>query len=270
MVRVAAWGRSTPAKKRLRETICASRSVGETDLWGQASLAGAEFRFSRPALPRRHPVQAAQMETCSYPVPPQRWYSDASTETGKENDVRKGTIFSIGSIGAFSFSIVALAFVAGCGNQNQAPAAPAPPKWQGAAYHIAFGDAPAKPNPAGLTIPPIKFTANPNALERRVDLVVQFDTSQVKRDEPVMSKMVMAPVDISGTEGALPADYVDAASKELAKMLGAYCMKGKIKMSVALVQSTIPLEATDDQVNTKRLSDWLPIELAFKNPHPKC
>ncbi len=82
--------------------------------------------------------------------------------------------------------------------------------------------------------------------------------------------MVMGAFTISGAEGALPADYVDTASKELAKMLASYCMIGKIKMSVAITKSSIPLAATDDQVNSHRLSDWLPIELVFKNPHPKC
>jgi hypothetical protein len=47
-------------------------------------------------------------------------------------------------------------------------------------------------------------------------------------------------------------------------------VKGKVKISVALTHSSIPLNATDDQINARRLSDWTPIELAFKNPHPKC
>jgi hypothetical protein len=53
-------------------------------------------------------------------------------------------------------------------------------------------------------------------------------------------------------------------------MIGAYCMKGKIKLSVALTRSSIPMNPTDDQINAKRLSDWTPIELDYKNPHPKC
>ena len=168
-------------------------------------------------------------------------------------------------------TIAALFFLTGCGNQsNQASNTPAPPKWQGAPYHLAFGAVPAKPNPAGLTLPPIKYTANPDMLETRANLVVQFDTSSVKRDTPVPNMMIMAPTSISGTDGALPADYVDTASKELAKMLGSNCMSGKIKMTVALTKSSIPLAATDDQVNAHRLSDWTPIELVFKNPHPKC
>ncbi len=167
--------------------------------------------------------------------------------------------------------IAALAFLAGCGNQsNQNSGIPVPPNWQGAPYHLAFGPAPAKPNPAGLTIPPITYTANPDMLETRANLVVQFDTSSVKRESPVPDQMIMAPVTISGAQGALPADYLDTASKELAKMLGSYCMKGKVKISVALTKSSIPMTATSDQINSHRLTDWLPTELVFKNPHPKC
>jgi hypothetical protein len=175
--------------------------------------------------------------------------------------VRKGTIVLI----------AALVFTAGCGNQNNPPSGiHIPPKWQGAPYHIAFGAPPAKPNPAGLTIPPITYTANPDMLETRVNLVVKFDTSGVKREGLVMDQMIMAPTTISGTDGALSADYVNTASSELAKMLGSYCMKGKVKITVALTKSSIPMTATEDQVNAHRLSDWLPIELVFKNPHPKC
>ena len=168
-------------------------------------------------------------------------------------------------------AIVGVAFLAGCQSQNnQATNVPAKPKWQGAAYHLAFGAPAAKPNSAGLSLPAIKYTANPEALENRVDLVVQFDTSGVKKSGQLMNQMIMAPVDISGTDGALPADYLDAASKNLAQMLGAYCLKGKIKISVALAQSSLSLPATNEQVESKRISDWLPTEIVFKNPHPKC
>ncbi len=161
-----------------------------------------------------------------------------------------------------------LAFLAGCGNQgNQASNVPTQPKWQGAPYHIALDTQAAKPNPAGITIPDIKYTANPDALVRRASLVVRFDASGVKRDQPVMDQMIMAPVDISGAEGSLPADYMDAADQGLAKLLGAYGMKGKIKVTVLLAQSSITSHAGDDEINAKRLSDWLPIELVFKGSH---
>jgi hypothetical protein len=179
----------------------------------------------------------------------------------EEDDVRKRILCTI----------VSFAFIAGCSNQNnQTSTVQASPKWQGAPYHISFGAPPAKPNPAGLNLPPIKYTANPDMLERRADLVVQFDTSSVKRDTPVPDQMIIGAVDIPGADGALPADYINTASTELAKMLGSDCMKGKIKMAIALTKSSIPINATDDQVNAHRLSDWTPIELVFKNPHPKC
>ncbi|MGA2570722.1 MAG: hypothetical protein ABSF23_09395 [Terracidiphilus sp.] len=164
--------------------------------------------------------------------------------------------------------IGALSFLAGC--ENQSAKIPIPPKWQGAPYHLAFGAAPVKPNPAGFTIPPIKYTANPDALETRADLVVEFDPAAVKSKGPVMDQMVMGAVDIPGSAGALPADYVDKASTDLSRMLQAYCVMGKVKISVALTKSSIPMNATDDQINARRLSDWTPIELVFKNPHPKC
>lgn len=176
----------------------------------------------------------------------------------EENDVRKTIL-----------TIAAFAFLAGCGNQPTSNI-PVQPAWKGAPYRLAFGAPPAKPNPSGLTIPTITYTANPDALETRANLVVQFDTSSVKRDYPVNDQMVMGAFTISGAEGALPADYVDTASKELAKMLASYCMNGKIKMSVAITKSSIPINATDDQVNSHRLSDWTPITIDFKNPHPKC
>jgi hypothetical protein len=170
--------------------------------------------------------------------------------------------------------IVALcgsALLAGCGDQgNKAPGIPVGPKWKGPAYRIAFDTQAPKPNPAGVALPTIKFTANPDALERRASLIVRFDSSGVKKDTPVMDQMIMAPVDISGAEGALPTDYMDRADTGLARLLGAYCMKGKVKVTVALARSSISPQANDDEINAKRLSDWLPIEVSFKNPHPKC
>jgi hypothetical protein len=175
--------------------------------------------------------------------------------------LRKGIILAISG----------LAFLAGCGNQGgNSSNIPATPKWKGEAYRLAFDTKAGKPNPAGVTIPAVKFTANPDALETRASLVVRFDSSGVKKDQPVMDQMVMAPVDISGAEGTLPADYMDLADKGLARLLGAYCIKGKAKVSVALARSSLSPQAGDSEVNAKRLSDWLSIDLAFKNPHPKC
>jgi len=164
-----------------------------------------------------------------------------------------------------------LALLAGCDMGDKTAKAPATPKWKGARYHIAFDTKPQKPNPAGVTIPDVQFTANPNDdLETRATLVVRFDTSGVEKDKPIQNKMIMAPVDIHGTEGALPADYMDIANRDLSKFMGAYCMNGKVKLDVALARSSLSNSANDAEVDVKRLSDWLPIEVDFKNPHPNC
>jgi hypothetical protein len=169
---------------------------------------------------------------------------------------------------------VGLLFLAGCGNQGEKTSnVPVQPKWKGAPYRLAFDAPPAKPNPAGVTVPAVKYTANPDALEKRASLVMRFDASEItKKTEngPIMNKMIMGPVDISGAEGTLPADYMDQANKGLARFLGAYCMKGKIKVTVALARSSLSSQAGDAEVDAKRLSDWLPIEVVFKNPHPTC
>ena len=112
--------------------------------------------------------------------------------------------------------------------------------------------------------------ANTNALETRADLVVEFDSSVVKTKAAVMDQMAMGAVDISGSEGALPDGYVDSASTRLGNMLAAYCVRGKVEISVALTRSSLPMNPSDNPINAKRLSDWTPIVLDFKNPHPKC
>jgi hypothetical protein len=168
-------------------------------------------------------------------------------------------------------TFAALAFLAGCGSAgNESSGIPVPPKWKGAPYRLAFGAAPAKSGPAGIAIPPINFTANPDMLETRANLVIEFDASGAKSQGPEMVQMVMGAVDIHGSDGSLPADYLSEASKDLATTLASHCIKGKTKIAVALTRSSIPLNATDDQINAHRLSDWTPIEVEFKNPHPKC
>jgi hypothetical protein len=76
----------------------------------------------------------------------------------EEDGVKKGIIVFTGSL-AFLL-IGSLAFLTGC--ENQSAKIVIPPKWQGAPYHLSFGAPPAKPNPAGLTIPPIKYVADPD------------------------------------------------------------------------------------------------------------
>lgn len=173
-------------------------------------------------------------------------------------------------------AIAGLIFLSGCDMGDNAAKIPAKPKWQGATYHIAFETAGVKPNPAGVTIPQIKYIANPDEVVTRITLVVKFDAADLSKtkkkadDGPVMNKMIMAPVDIKGAEGSLPPDYMDYADKGLAQFLGAYCFKGKIKISVALARSSLTNTADDAEVENKRLSDWQPTEVTFKNPHPKC
>ena len=168
-------------------------------------------------------------------------------------------------------AIVGLMVLAGCGDQgNKAPGIPVGPKWKGPAYRIAFDTQAPKPNPSGVSLPAIKYTANPDALERRASLILRFDSSGIKKGQQVMDQMIMAPADVSGAEGALPDDYMILADKGLAQLLGAYCVKGKVKVTVALARSSISPQAGQAEIDQKRLSDWLPGEVVFKNPHPKC
>ena len=82
--------------------------------------------------------------------------------------------------------------------------------------------------------------------------------------------MIMGPVDVQGTSGKLPGSYIDSADKGLAQMLEAACMKGTVKVKVVLVRSSVKPDASDGEIDEKRLTDWLPAEVKFKNPHPKC
>lgn len=187
-------------------------------------------------------------------------YSCASFHEYMEGDLRTGIMLAMAG----------LVFLAGCDSGNNAAKVPAKPKWPGAAYHLAFDTQATKPNPSGVTIPAIKYSANPAALEKRATLVVRFDTSAVKKDGPVSNQMVMGPVDVPVAEGALPAEYMDAADKGLATFLNAYCIHGKVKLTIALARSSLSSRPGDAELNIKRLSDWMPIEVVFKNPHPKC
>jgi hypothetical protein len=198
----------------------------------------------------------------SQPSEAHEWYSGTSPDANEEDDVKIGIVLAIAGLG----------LLAGCGPEgNKATGVPVTPKWKGSPYRLAFDTQAAKPNPAGVTIPVIKFTADPESVEKRAVLVVHFETPGSKGSDPVVNQMVMAPVDISGTEGALPADYMDLADKDLASFLGAYCIKGKTKISVALVRSSLTsLHPSDAELDAKRLSDWLPVEVVFKNPHPRC
>ena len=47
-------------------------------------------------------------------------------------------------------------------------------------------------------------------------------------------------------------------------------MKGKVDLSVALARSSLNPQASADEVEPKRLSDWLPLEIVYKPHHSKC
>lgn len=172
------------------------------------------------------------------------------------------------------FAIAASAFLAGCGPQDKG-GIPVKPKFTGPPYHLALGAPPAKPSKSGLTIPPIKYTADPDApsdsLATRAILVVRIDTSSVKSKGPMtMDQVIMGAVDLPGREGALSADYMDATDQGVATLLEEYCVKGNVKMSVALTRSSLSSTAGDAEIDEKLITPWLPISLVFKNPVPGC
>jgi hypothetical protein len=173
------------------------------------------------------------------------------------------------------FAIAALALLAGCGPQDKNSGIPVKPKFSGPPYHLALAAPPAKPDKSGITIPPVKYTADPNApeesLDKRAILVVRIDTSGLKsKGQMTMDQIIMGAVDIPGTDGALSADYMAATDQSLATLLEEYCVKGKVKVTVALTRSTLSSTAGDAEIDNKRLTDWLPIDLVFKNPIPGC
>jgi hypothetical protein len=175
--------------------------------------------------------------------------------------VRKVVLLAVGG----------LLLLAGCGNQgNKGAGIPVEPKWKGAPYRIAFDSKAVKPSPTGLNIPAVMFTANPDDLETRALLVVKFAASPAAGQEPDEHLMIGTPVDIHGPEGTLPEDYMDRARKGMSDYLETYCLKGKVDLSVALAKSSLDPHAGITQVDPKRLSDWLPLEIVYKNPHSKC
>jgi hypothetical protein len=179
----------------------------------------------------------------------------------EEGYVRKAILLAMGTV----------LFLAGCGPQaKEAPGIPVGPKWTGPAYRILFDTKAPKPNPSGVAVPEILFTANPDALEKRATLVVRYDSSGVKTDKLVINQIILAPFDISGADGALSADTMDIVDKGLAHLLSTYCVKGKVKVSVVLARSSLNPQADNSEIDGKRLSDWLSTDLVFKNPRPGC
>jgi hypothetical protein len=188
------------------------------------------------------------------------WYSCPSFQKNEEDGVRRGMILAIG-----------LVLLAGCGNQgNKSSGVPVEPKWKGAPYRLAWDTNTSKPNQAVVAIPPIKYTANPDALETRATLVMRFSGPPAAGADPVTHLMIGLPVNIHGEQGTLPSDYLGEASKSLSDYLVAHCIQGDVKISLALARSSVKPLADDAEVDAKRLSDWLPFEIVFKKPHLKC
>ena len=181
--------------------------------------------------------------------------------------MRKGMILAFGLI-----------LLAGCGPQgNKSSSAPAEPKWKGAPYRLTLdtkandvqaNNKKAKANPAAIAIPPVKYTANPDALETRAVLVIRFAATTGSDQDSHL--IIGTPLDVRGADGALPADYLERASKGLSDYLAARCIQGNVKISVALARSSLKPQANDAEVDGERLSDWVPFEAVFKKPHSKC
>jgi hypothetical protein len=168
-----------------------------------------------------------------------------------------------------------LALLSGCGPQDKNSGIAMKPKFTGPPYHLSLAATPAKPNKSGLTIPPIKYAADPNApsdaLLTRAILVVRIDTSSLKsKGTMTMDQIIMGAVDIPGTDGALPAEYMDAADQGLSTLFQEYCVTGKVKINVALTRSSLSSTAGDGEIDGKLITAWLPIEIVFKNPHSGC
>lgn len=168
------------------------------------------------------------------------------------------------------FAVAGCVFLAGCGELGNKPYQPPDTSKAKPLYHLDFDNRPVKPNPAGVTLPTISYTANTKTRERRAVLVVRFDSSGVKNCPPGKDRVILGPVDIPDTAGVLPPNYMDSAAKALAKLLGNFCIKGTAKVTVVLVRSSIKPNADEAEINAKRLSEWVGTDVVFKNPHPKC
>ncbi len=171
---------------------------------------------------------------------------------------------------AILVALSGLLLVAGCNSKPDNAGIPVGPKWKGLPYRLAYDTKAPKPNPVGITLPAVNYTANPDAIEHRASLVVRFDSSGIKTDKLIVNQIILAPFDISGDHGALPADALDIADQGLAKLTGAYCMKGKVKVSVALVRSSISPQADDAEIASLQISDWTPTTVEITKPHTGC
>lgn len=176
-------------------------------------------------------------------------------------DVKKGIIVALGLV------VGGVALLAGCKSQPDNGGIPVGPKWKGQPYRLTLDAQGAKP---GAVLPGIKFTANPDALETRAILVIRFDDLGDTKVTPPTDRMLMYPTDISGADGGLSADYINAANQQVAQFMKTYCVKGKVKMSVALARSSLSSTADDSEVDALRMTDWTPVETVVKSTRPGC
>jgi hypothetical protein len=179
----------------------------------------------------------------------------------EENTLKRGILLL-----AAGLAMGGWALLTGCKSQNQYTI-PVQPTWQGPPYHLAFDTQATKPNPAGFTIPVIKYTANPEYVVNRAALVVRIEPLGAAKNRKMMNQMVMGAFNIHGAQGVLPADYMGAADKALATLLNGYGIKGKIKVSVLLAQSAISNQPGNAEISEMSLSDWLSTDVEFKAPH---
>ena len=167
-------------------------------------------------------------------------------------------------------AIAGFALLTGCGDMGNPPTnQAAAPKFK-APYHLALTNEAREPGKTGVTLPAIGYTVATKDWERRAALVIRFDASGATKPQPGGDRLIMQPVDIPGSGANLHSDYMNSADKQLAKMLSDRCMNGTVKINLAIVRSSIRPNAEDAEINSKLLSDWLPAEVVFKNPHPKC
>ncbi len=186
------------------------------------------------------------------------WYAGASIPTWEETNVKKAMLLAMG----------AALLLAGCESKKQATA-PAQPKWKGPAYRLAFDTKTPKPNPSGLTLPGIKWTANPDELETRGVLVVRYDSSGVKSNNLVIDQVILGATDMQGAEGQFSDDYIALADQGIAHLLDVYKVKGKVKVKVLLTRSSLNPSAGPDEIQNKAISDWVTTEVDYKGGKKK-
>lgn len=181
------------------------------------------------------------------------WYAGASISTWEETGVKKAMLLAMSAV----------LLLAGCESKKQA-GIPVTPKWKGPAYRLAFDTKAPQPNPSGLSLPGVKWTANPDELETRGVLVVRYDSSGVKSNNLIVDQVILGATDMKGAEGQFSDDYIKLADQGIAHLLDIYKVKGKVKVQVLLTRSSISPSAGPDEIKNKAISDWITTEVDYK------